>query len=89
MQQGSKSTGFTITEAVYRAFGFIPPPSAEPSLLHSDDPEVPPPLAFYMDDFFGGFPDFDRTILVPDPLAQIEALGVVRSRIPSTHALQT
>ena len=59
MQQGSKSAGFTMTEAVYRAFGFIPPPQQEPSLLHSDNPTKPPPLSFYMDDFFGGFQDFE------------------------------
>lgn len=59
MQQGSKSAGFTMTELVYRAFGFIPPPDPEPSLLHSASPEIPPPLTFYMDDFFGGFRDFE------------------------------
>ena len=58
MQPGSKSAGFTMTAAVYKAFGFIPPPCPEPSLLHSDDPSVPPPLSFYTDDFFGGFRDF-------------------------------
>lgn len=31
----------------------------EPSLLHFDDPARPPKLVFYMDDFFGGFKDFD------------------------------
>lgn len=60
MQQGSKSAGFTMTELVYRAFGFIPPPKPEPSLLHSSSPDVPPPLTFYMDDFFGGFKDFEE-----------------------------
>ena len=59
MQQGSKSAGFTMNELVYRAFGFIPSPNPEPSLLHSDDPAIPPALTFYMDDFFGGFRDFE------------------------------
>lgn len=58
MQPGSKSAGFTMTAAVYKGFGFIPPPHPEPSLLHSDDPNTPPPLSFYTDDFFGGFKDF-------------------------------
>lgn len=58
MQPGSKSAGFTMTAAVYKGFGFIPPPNPEPSLLHSDDPSIPPPLSFYTDDFFGGFKDF-------------------------------
>ena len=60
MQQGSQSAGFTMTELVYRAFGPIPRPDPEPSLLHSPDPSTPPPLAFYMDDFFGGFQDFEE-----------------------------
>jgi len=47
MRQGSQSAGFTMTEAIYRAFGFIPPPQPEPSLLHSDDPAIPPPVTFY------------------------------------------
>ena len=59
MQQGSKSAGFTMNELVYRAFGFIPSPNPEPSLLHSDDPAIPPALTFYMDDFFGGFRNFE------------------------------
>ncbi len=59
MQQGSQSAGFTMTELVYRAFGAIPAPLPEPSLLHSSDPEIPPPITFYMDDFFGGFKDFE------------------------------
>lgn len=59
MQQGSQSAGFTMNELSYRAFGPIPAPSPEPSLLHSPDPAIPPPLVFYMDDFFGGFRDFE------------------------------
>ena len=59
MQQGSQSAGFTMTELAYRAFGAIPTPFPEPSLLHSSDPAMPPPLTFYMDDFFGGFQDFE------------------------------
>ncbi len=60
MQQGSQSAGFTMTELAYRAFGPIPAPHPEPSLLHSSSPDVPPPLTFYMDDFFGGFQDFEE-----------------------------
>ena len=59
MQQGSQSAGFTMTELCYRAFGPIPAPNPEPSLLHSSDPAIPAPLVFYMDDFFGGFRDFE------------------------------
>ena len=59
MQQGSMSAGFTLTEVVYKALGFIPPPSPEPSLLHSNDPSIPPPLSTYMDDIFGGFRTFE------------------------------
>lgn len=67
MQQGSKSAGFTMTELVYRAFGFIPPPDPEPSLLYSASPEILPPLIFYMDDFFGGFRDFkDQFVFLRD-----------------------
>jgi len=60
MQQGSQSAGFTMTEAVYRAFGALPPPMKEPSLLHSGNPSTLPPLTFYMNDFFGGFQDFEE-----------------------------
>ena len=59
MQQGSMGAGFTLTEGVYKAFGCIPAPNPEPSLLHSSDPQKSAPLTFYMDDFFGGFPDFE------------------------------
>lgn len=59
MQQGAQSAGFTMTELAYRAFVPVPAPNPEPSLLHSPDPAVPPPLTFYMDDFFGGFRDFE------------------------------
>ena len=61
MQPGSQSGGFTMTELIYRGFGPIPSTKhlAEPSLLHSSDPGIPPSLTFYMDDFFGGFPDFE------------------------------
>ena len=55
MQQGSQSAGFTMTELAYRAFGPIPTPYSEPSLLHSPDPASPSSIKFYMDDFFGGF----------------------------------
>lgn len=60
-----------MTECVYRAFGPLPPPIDEPSLLHSGDPMNLPVLTFYMDDFFGGFDSFEelyeflRTHFVP------------------------
>lgn len=60
MQQGSQSAGFTMTEAAYRAFGALPSPLNEPSLLHSNSPAYLPPLTFYTDDFFGGFPSFEE-----------------------------
>ncbi len=46
-----------MTEAVYRAFGALPPPMKEPSLLHSESPNTLPPLTY---DFFGGFEDFEE-----------------------------
>ena len=60
MQQGSKSAWFTMTELVYRAFGGLPPPFKELSMLHSNDPAVPSTIVFYMDDFFGGFRGFEE-----------------------------
>lgn len=48
-----------MNELVYRAFGPVSAPNPEPSLLHSPEPSIPPPLTFYMDDFFGGFKDFE------------------------------
>ena len=59
MQQGSMRAGFTLTESVYKAFGCIPTPNSESSLLHSSDSQKSAPLTFYMDDFFGGFSDFE------------------------------
>ena len=59
MQQGSKSAGFTMTELIYRCFGPLPEPHCEPSLLHSSSPRDPPPLVFYVDDFFGGFDSWE------------------------------
>ena len=60
MQQGSQSAGFTMTEAVYRAFGALPAPLNEPSLLHSSSPSDLAPLTFYIDGFFGGIRSFDK-----------------------------
>lgn len=60
MQQGSKSAPFTMIELVYRAFGALPHPYKEPSLLHSASPDDLPVLTFYMDDFFGGFRTFEE-----------------------------
>ena len=48
-----------MTELVYRAFGAISSPRPEPSLLHSADPETPPSIVFYINDFFEGFKDFE------------------------------
>ena len=59
MQQGSQSAVFTMTELSCRAFGLIPAPHPEPSLFDSPDSAIPPPLVFYMDDFFGSFQDFE------------------------------
>jgi hypothetical protein len=60
MQQGSQSAPFTIIELVYRAFGALPYPYKEPSLLHSASPDNLPVLTFYMDDFFSGFRTFEE-----------------------------
>ena len=60
MQQGSQSAPFTMIELVYRAFGALPYPYKEPSLLHSASPDDLPVLTFYMDDFFGGFRTFEE-----------------------------
>jgi hypothetical protein len=60
MQQGSQSAGFTLNELVYRAFGALPPPHREPSLLHSNSPEELPVTTFYMNDFFDGFRSFEE-----------------------------
>jgi hypothetical protein len=49
-----------MIELVYRAFGALPYPYKEPSLLHSASPDDLPVLTFYMDDFFGGFRTFDE-----------------------------
>lgn len=43
---------------IYRAFGPLPPPAREPSLLHSHDSMNLPISTIYMDDFFGGSKDF-------------------------------
>lgn len=48
-----------MTELVYRAFNSISASNPEPSLLHSSDPEIPPPITFYMNDFFEGFRSFE------------------------------
>ena len=47
-----------MIEVVYRAFSALP--SREPSLLHSSNSIDLSALTFYMDDFFGGFQDFDE-----------------------------
>ena len=60
MQEGSKSAGFIMTELAYRAFGALPPPYKEPSLLYSAGPTNLPVLVVYMDDFFGGFQTFEE-----------------------------
>lgn len=57
MPQGSQSAGFTVNEFVHRVFGALSEGHCEPSLLESDTPDRLPTLTFYVDDFFGGFPD--------------------------------
>ena len=47
-----------MIELSYRTFGPVPATKPEPSLLHSSDPTIPPPLVFYTDDFFGSVWDF-------------------------------
>ena len=69
MQQGSQSAGFTMTEAAYRAFGVLTAPLNEPSLLHSSDPSILPPLTFYTNDFFGGFSSFRDQYLILEETA--------------------
>lgn len=59
MPQGAKSSGFTIKEFVHRAFGIINNAYPEPSLLDSNQDDQLPTLTFYIDDFFGGFKDFE------------------------------
>ena len=48
-----------MTKFTYRAFNLTPASNPELSLLQSSDPTIPPPLTFYMDDFFGSFRDFE------------------------------
>lgn len=55
--QGSQSAGFAVNEFVHRVFGALSEGPCEPSLLESDTPDRLPTLTFYVDDFFGGFPD--------------------------------
>src|SRR5215469_630394 len=59
MPQGTGSAGFTMTELMNIAFGPIPDPYPEPSLLHTDDPIGVPHMVFYMDDLFGGGESFE------------------------------
>lgn len=59
MPQGAKSAGFTINELVHRAFGAINNAGPKPSLLDSKEDDQLPTLTFYIDDFFGGFEDFE------------------------------
>ena len=62
MPQGSKSSGFTMTELTTILLGPIPSPNPEFSLLHSPPngkPGDPPTCVYYQDDIFGGHPSFD------------------------------
>jgi len=50
-----------MTELAYRAFGALPLPIKEPSLLHTSDPAHLSVLTFYMCGFFlGRFPSVDK-----------------------------
>ena len=60
MPQGSKSAGFTMSQLSNIMLGPISTPSPEPSLLHSDDPFLPPKIAFYQDDLLGGQRNFQE-----------------------------
>ena len=52
MAQGARSSSFTMNELGNIAFGEIPGPQPEISFLHSEDPEQPPHMTFYVDDIF-------------------------------------
>lgn len=52
MAQGARSSSFTMNELGNIAFGEIPSPQPEISFLHSEDPEQPPHMTFYVDDIF-------------------------------------
>lgn len=52
MAQGARSSSFTMNELGAIAFGEIPAPDPEPSLLHST-PEQMQDLVYYVDDIFG------------------------------------
>ena len=54
MPQGSGSVSFEMIELVNIAFGQIPSSNAERNLFALSDP----PPAFYLDDIFGGYPNF-------------------------------
>ena len=62
MPQGSRSASFTMSELMNIAMGPIPEPNSEESLLHASTFTTPPPLVFYMDDLFSGFPDFETQL---------------------------
>lgn len=59
MPQGAKSAGFTINELVHWAFGAINHASPEPLLLDYKKDDQLSTLTFYINDFLGGFKDFE------------------------------
>ena len=63
MQQGSMTASFTMSELMCRAFGAIPKPNPEPSLIQGANPDEPPSILFYQDDIFGGQPDFHTSFV--------------------------
>lgn len=69
MMQGSQSSAFTMNELMNLVFGPIPAPQSEPSLLHYSATPLEKhqtaglaPLAYYMDDIFGGAQSFDEQL---------------------------
>lgn len=58
MQQSSMTASFIMSELMCRAFGAIPKPNPEPSLIQGANPDEPPPISFYQDDIFSGQPNF-------------------------------
>ncbi|POS86506.1 hypothetical protein EPUL_002037, partial [Erysiphe pulchra] len=63
MPQGSITSMFSFTELIYIVLGAITPTKTFEgwdSLLASSTPHSLPPVAFYVDDIFSGFENFDQ-----------------------------
>jgi hypothetical protein len=58
MPQGARTFAFTMNKMMHIAFGPIPLPDKEPSLLYTEERDESPPLSFYIDDIFVGHEDF-------------------------------